>query len=503
VVEAWDRLGRLRPDRQTELIAELLRTGVSIGVCRLDDVFGEDDFGTHKWTTLATFVQLAYQESKQKAERVGKAWGEKKRRAREGKEVTTRRLPGWLRCDSDAGTIVPVPDRVAVVRRVFAESKTGRGVITIARGLNQDRVPVFGRTVYRGRPVVWDTTAVSGILKSRAVLGEYQPKRYNGGGRPTPDGEPIPGYFPAVIGAADFHAVQTGTLARTKGRVRGRRSKGVNLFSGMLRDARDGGNITYQPRPERFSATLIPATPKRRNELSWASFPARVFETAVLTELREVRAEDVFGRPRGGDRVDELRGKVAELDRLIALWTEKMNDPNLVGIVGKKLSEFAGERRQLTDELARVEVEAACPAAEAWGTARTLADVLRADPSEERRLALRAALRRTVEGLWCVFAGVGASADRMAAVTVGFAGGAVRNYFVFYRPSRGNGRGRKTSPLWAVRSVHHPDDRLPFNSWNLATGGDTGTDAKEVEAFIRSYPRDVFERVIRSGRPAV
>jgi DNA invertase Pin-like site-specific DNA recombinase len=31
VIEAWDRLGRLRPDRQTELVSELLRTGVSIG----------------------------------------------------------------------------------------------------------------------------------------------------------------------------------------------------------------------------------------------------------------------------------------------------------------------------------------------------------------------------------------------------------------------------------------------------------------------------------------
>jgi hypothetical protein len=61
VVEAWDRLGRLRPDRQTELVAELLRTGVSIGVCRLNDIFTEDDFGTHKWTTLAVFIQLAHQ----------------------------------------------------------------------------------------------------------------------------------------------------------------------------------------------------------------------------------------------------------------------------------------------------------------------------------------------------------------------------------------------------------------------------------------------------------
>jgi DNA invertase Pin-like site-specific DNA recombinase len=71
VVEAWDRLGRLRADKQTELIAELLRTGVRIGICRLDDIFCEDDFGTHKWTTLSVFMTLAYQESKQKAERCG------------------------------------------------------------------------------------------------------------------------------------------------------------------------------------------------------------------------------------------------------------------------------------------------------------------------------------------------------------------------------------------------------------------------------------------------
>src|SRR5262245_37130260 len=44
VIEAWDRLGRLRPDRQTELVAELLRTGVSIGICRLNEIFSEEDF---------------------------------------------------------------------------------------------------------------------------------------------------------------------------------------------------------------------------------------------------------------------------------------------------------------------------------------------------------------------------------------------------------------------------------------------------------------------------
>src|SRR5262245_7177559 len=64
VVEAWDRLGRLRPDKMTALVAELVQTGLGIGVCRLDDIFTESDFGTHKWTTLAVFIQLAFQESK-------------------------------------------------------------------------------------------------------------------------------------------------------------------------------------------------------------------------------------------------------------------------------------------------------------------------------------------------------------------------------------------------------------------------------------------------------
>src|SRR3954469_24908310 len=97
VIEAWDRLGRLRPDRQTELVAELLRTGVDIGVCRLNDVFSEDDFGSHKWTTLAVFIQLAHQESKQKAERVAASWERRRTDAREKKgALIGNRLPAWV-----------------------------------------------------------------------------------------------------------------------------------------------------------------------------------------------------------------------------------------------------------------------------------------------------------------------------------------------------------------------------------------------------------------------
>src|SRR5262245_6914039 len=144
VVEAWDRLGRLRPDRQTELVAELLRTGVSIGVCRLNDIFTEEDFGTAKWTILSTFIMLAYQESKQKADRVAHSWQSRRRSARENGTHMTCRYPAWLTLDN--GRLVPVEERVAVLRRIFNLAVNGYGGARIVRTLTEEKVPCFGRT---------------------------------------------------------------------------------------------------------------------------------------------------------------------------------------------------------------------------------------------------------------------------------------------------------------------------------------------------------------------
>jgi DNA invertase Pin-like site-specific DNA recombinase len=164
VVEAWDRLGRLRPDKQTDLIAELLRTGVSIGICRLDDIFTEDDFGTHKWTTLAVFVQLAYQESKQKAERIAASWEKRRELAREKRQLMTRQIPAWLR--EVSGERVPIPERVAALKRIFRLSAEGCGRARIVRALTDPATgaPPFGTEK-------WTRPYVNKILNDRRVLG--------------------------------------------------------------------------------------------------------------------------------------------------------------------------------------------------------------------------------------------------------------------------------------------------------------------------------------------
>src|SRR5262245_20044675 len=130
VIEAWDRLGRLRPDRQTDLVRELLETGVDIGVCQLNDIFTLEDFGTHKWIVLSTFIMLAYQESRQKAERVAASWQTRRAAARAGQAMPPRkadgrvsklfcdRLPAWLEAKGTGAR--PVPERARAICRIFA-----------------------------------------------------------------------------------------------------------------------------------------------------------------------------------------------------------------------------------------------------------------------------------------------------------------------------------------------------------------------------------------------
>jgi DNA invertase Pin-like site-specific DNA recombinase len=200
VVEAWDRLGRLRPDKQTKLVAELLETGVAIGICRLDDIFTEEDFGTHKWTTLAVFIQLAYQESKQKAERVAESYDTRRKLAREGKpmpprkkdgritQTITDRLPAWLRTDPVSGKIVPIPERKLAIKRILELSAEGYGGARLARQLAREDIAPFGTAR-------WTVPYLNKILNDERVLGRYQPRHTDD----SPAGEVVEGYYPAGL----------------------------------------------------------------------------------------------------------------------------------------------------------------------------------------------------------------------------------------------------------------------------------------------------------------
>ncbi len=134
--------------------------------------------------------------------------------------------PGWLGLTDDRTEFIFIPERAAIVKRIFEMSASGLGGYTIAKKLNASGVPGFGSS---GR---WDQSTIHNMLRSRATLGEYQKKR-KVNGKEMPFGKPVLGYYPAVIDEVLFQAAQQ---ARVENLASGRGRKGndiANLFDGM------------------------------------------------------------------------------------------------------------------------------------------------------------------------------------------------------------------------------------------------------------------------------
>jgi DNA invertase Pin-like site-specific DNA recombinase len=437
LVENLDRLSRENAGEATELFLSIVNKGVVI--VQLSPAVMEFRKPVDMTSLMFAIVELSrgHSESAIKSERSRASWARKQKEA--ASRVVTRMLPGWI--SSEGGKLV-LNKHAATVRCMFGMARDGLGTQAIALKLNVDKVPTLGRKTFRGRPVKWSGANVWHILTSPAAIGKYVPYRKRG----EAAGSPIPNYFPAVVDEATYHAVRQAITAR--GRVgRGRRGKHINLFSGLLIDARDGGSLSYW-KPGAHPTVLISVNAKEGKGIDWVSFPADLFDAAVLSQLSEITSADVEGGAAAG-KVDELRGKRDELDGLIALWTGKMDNPLLVDTVAAKLADLQLRRRKVVEELAEAEHEAATPLAEVWGDYLSLAALLKRDNSDDMRGKVRTVLRRCIESVTCLF--VRRGTVRLAAVQVQFRGtDAHRDYLITARQKSGGTAPRPAA--WDVRS---------------------------------------------------
>jgi hypothetical protein len=117
------------------------------------------------------------------------------------------------------------------------------------------------------------------------------------------------------------------------------------------------------------------------------------------------------------------------------------------------------EREEVEKELRKELQEAAAPVSVALDECHTLADLLAtADEPQEVRTRLRAALRRVVDGIWCVF--VHRGSVRRAAIQIWFHGGVHRDYLVQHEPAKGNAaakRPARTAPPKSFADAGAPD----------------------------------------------
>ena len=251
IVEAFDRLTRMKKSRAHPLFWELLQY-VDLVILRMgDEIITEqrmDEDDGIIWQ-IVSLINLAHMESKQKSERLNRAWNEKRVKAEQG-YLMTERIPAWMKIEDYDGkskidpktqmikfrthrtkasqvVVSLIEDRAKVVKDIFKWYTTGVGIREIQRKLNALNIPTFGRSDY------WHKSAIDKILDYHQTyggiqLGEYRTNEEGTKRERLEVGDVIKNYFPKVISEKVWKSVQQ---ARQTGNFKGARPEQNALAS--------------------------------------------------------------------------------------------------------------------------------------------------------------------------------------------------------------------------------------------------------------------------------
>lgn len=251
--EKLDRLSREAPAKVFVWMMHLTGLGVTIATVEGSRTYSSGGLDMAAIIEVIVKAQLSHEESDKKSQRLGAAWASKRRRLASGEVfVMTRRAPAWLAVVGSPPTFVPIPERAEVVRRIFEETIAGYGKASIAKRLNLDGVPTFGRAK------AWHASYVQKILRNNAVVGEFQPSRKPRGGERETAGDVVLDYFPSVIDS-DLHRRAMSAMAERSRLHGGRGRRLVNLFAGLARCGACESRMTFRGkgRKERADGTVV------------------------------------------------------------------------------------------------------------------------------------------------------------------------------------------------------------------------------------------------------
>jgi DNA invertase Pin-like site-specific DNA recombinase len=442
IVESLDRLTREDILPALGLLIDLIQAGVRVVQLLPVETIYDEKVDPMRLMMAIMELNRGHSESAMRSERLGGAWREKKRRAAENGEALTARGPAWLRL-VEGRWEVDGP-KAEIVRRVYRLATAGYGLTAIVKKLNSEHVPTVGRSAH------WPRSYVAKLLADRRPTGEYQPYKGRGPER-EPDGDPIPGYFPVIISEQEWYAARAGITQRRNKPGRPSRDH-INVFADLIYDALSGGSLNQFCNSKGARMLVSYRAAQGIKGEHCASFPFPTFERGILSLLREVDPGSVLPEPdRGADQSLVLTGRLAEVDgeiekikaRVLERYTDALADV---------LERREAERKKLAADLAEARQKAASPLAEAWGECRSLLDALDAAPDpEDARTRLRAALRRIVEGIYCLFIGR-TDAVRVAAVQLRFTGGSHRDYLILHKWGTRGAVGDRPSE-WHARSL--------------------------------------------------
>ena len=213
LVESLDRLSRDQILEAQALFLQIVTAGVTIVTLVDQRSYSVASLNANPTDLIVSLVYMmrANEESATKSMRLRAAWAA--RRDAAGSCYHGLQCPSWLTGKADRTGYEVLPEKAAVVQRIYREALAGDGLQTIARRLNQEGVPMFGRGNQRGK--IWQRALIRHLLITDLVIGTYTPCQaevVNGKARYVPLA-PRPGYYPAIISVEDWTAIRQRRLA--------------------------------------------------------------------------------------------------------------------------------------------------------------------------------------------------------------------------------------------------------------------------------------------------
>jgi DNA invertase Pin-like site-specific DNA recombinase len=348
LVESLDRLSRDRITEALELFLRIVRHGLEIVTLADGQHYSKDQLDKNPYVIFVSLgvMMRANDESEMKSKRISAVWENKRNHAAE-KPITSL-APGWLKLNKKTWQFEELPERVEVVKKIFAMCINGQGVYATARNLNEQGTPLFGRSKF------WHFTYIRKILTNRAVLGEFEPKKRISGQHAS-TGDVIKNYFPAIISETDFNLARAALDSRTTGAA-GRKGRSfTNLFSGLLYCGTCGDRILIKDRGANSSTvkTLGCARSQAKSTCTMPEWKLEEVEKSLLRHLGDVDFSSLHGselksqKARLTDQIASLKVGVADADKAIARNIDFIQTTDLSDKMKKTISM----------ELSRLEVE--------------------------------------------------------------------------------------------------------------------------------------------------
>jgi len=334
ICENLDRISRGKPWRAKAMLLDIIEDGHFI-------ITSQDgrEYNTETIEEIDTLLlgdlstNLARIENNKRTKRVKEAKANAVELVRQGKPSPLGSwLPPHIKYNFDTKQYDIRQDRLDVVKRIFREYTSGKGCVSIAKGLNQDKIPTF--RFNRG----WSQVTIWTMLRYEGFIGvlNYCNER-------------IPKAFPPAIKEDLFYKVQD-MCKQNKARHGKYSAANVrNIFRGVCHCAKCGVSMRV------LNDDYIQcrgATLGKCDISNVVKFSEMEFEFAQW--FVEKAKDALFGQDDQRDAIKALQTKLEALKQKVLMTIELLDSGLAVNEVKGRLAKLEGEKASVETQIAEL-----------------------------------------------------------------------------------------------------------------------------------------------------